>query len=133
MKRIISIVLVLLICLGCLCGCGDVSSTSNTNTESTTRRIISTDEAMNAAKQGCVNEICKRKGVQKINIIYGTEEIEGGYRHPDGNVEVYYIHLKGQYRAMDSYGNLGNSSTFVYAAIVNPFTGELDMSQLDKC
>lgn len=122
MKKTISIVLALIICIGCLCGCeGDHLDSDSDYTPSADR--ISKAEAIEIAKQSCVNAVCRRAGVQKVSMSYGSETATSG--------DLYYIvKLSGSYMPIDKYGNHSSYKSFDFSVFVfmDGTTGNANLS-----
>lgn len=105
MKRIIT--LIFTICVFCftLLGC---SNNNSYNNDTHISLSITRDEALKIGKQEAVNHFCLEENVNKMQMIYGTENVT---REDDGG---WKVHLLGHYYPVDAYGTIRDKTRFAF-------------------
>ena len=113
MKKLLLLLFSICVCIS-ICACSSGKNTNNANQggyEGNTT-VISKSDVLQSAKQSVINKICNEYGVSKVSIVYGTEDI-------DLFAGTWDVSLKGTYRLVDEYGDIGNSRQFSYTVLVN--------------
>lgn len=118
MKKVLLIILavnMILLIVGCSSGTENYQPTNNyypNNTDELNDIVMSREEAIKEAKQEVVNELCDKNYVEKVSVIYGTEDAE------KDSMGEWTVKLTGSYYPIDKYGDYKDRKRFNYKVIV---------------